>query len=198
MGGVKLEILTFVFWPNYRYPLHLPTDVHVRIFWRSYSHTSWDFALERDWNFKTPFTHGLRHLWAKTPKSKLKFINNGLNIMLSDGWKSAFEMASEDPKKILLKSRKTRNCLTFLAISKALTIHPTNFLRQIFNTSFQTVRAKKLKLCKNFTLFITRAFPEFVWHGRKGPTLKGKRLRSVKSVKQFLGKKKKLFTIYRT
>ena len=112
--------------------------------------------------------------------------------MLSDGWKSAFEMASEDPKKILLKSRKTRNCLTFLAISKALTIHPTNFLRQIFNTSFQTVRAKKLKLCKNFTLFITRAFPEFVWHGRKGPTLKGKRLRSVKSVKQFLVKKKKI------
>ena len=47
----------------------------------------------------TPFTHGLRHFWAKTPKSKLKFIKKGLNIMLSDSLKSAFKMASEDPQK---------------------------------------------------------------------------------------------------
>ena len=29
---------------------------------------------KKSWNFNTPFIHGLRHFWAKTPKSKLKFI----------------------------------------------------------------------------------------------------------------------------
>ena len=75
------------------------------------------------------FTHGLEHFWAKTPKSKLKFIKNGLNIMLSDSWKSAFKMASE-------KVRKTWNCPASLAISEALTIYSTNFLRPPFNSQF--------------------------------------------------------------
>ena len=49
--------------------------------------------------------------------------------MFLDSWKSAFEMALEDPQKILLKStKKTWNCWASLVISEALTIHPTNFL----------------------------------------------------------------------
>ena len=54
---------------------------------------------KKKWKFKMPFTHGLRHFWAKTPKSKLKLKKNGLDNMLSDLSKSAFKMASEDPKK---------------------------------------------------------------------------------------------------
>ena len=39
-------------------------------------------------------------------------------------------MASEDPQKnIAKKYKKTCNCLASLAISEALTINPTNFLR---------------------------------------------------------------------
>ena len=58
---------------------------------------------KKKWNFKTPFTHGLRHFWAKTPKSKLKFIKNGLNNLLSDLSKNAFKMTSEDPQKNIAK-----------------------------------------------------------------------------------------------
>ena len=52
-----------------------------------------------NWNFKTPFTHGLRNFWAKNLESNLKFIKTGLNNMLSYLSKSAFKMASEDPQK---------------------------------------------------------------------------------------------------
>ena len=54
-------------------------------------------------SFKTPFTYGLRHFWAKNLKSKLKFIKNGWNIMLSDSGKSAFKMAMEDLQKNIAK-----------------------------------------------------------------------------------------------
>ena len=40
--------------------------------------------------------------------------------------KIAFKMASEDPKKKMLKSTKKSNCPASLAITEALTIHPTN------------------------------------------------------------------------
>ena len=57
--------------------------------------------------------------------------------MLSDSSKSAFEMASEDPQKnIAKKYKKTWNCLASLAISEALTINPTTFLRPPFNSQF--------------------------------------------------------------
>ena len=57
--------------------------------------------------------------------------------MLSDSSKSAIEMASEDPqKKLWKKVRKKRNCPASLAISEALTINPTNFLRPPFNCQF--------------------------------------------------------------
>ena len=95
----------------------LSTHVQVRIFWRSYSDTSLEFTREieeENWNFKTPFTHGLRHFWAKTPKSKLKFIKNCLNNMLSDSSKSAFKMASEDPQKIIAKKYKKHEIVRLL------------------------------------------------------------------------------------
>ena len=47
--------------------------------------------------------------------------------MLSDLSKIAFKMALEDPQK---------NCPASLAISEALTINPTNFLRPPFNSQF--------------------------------------------------------------
>ena len=50
--------------------------------------------------------------------------------MLLDSSKSAFKMASEE------KVQKTWNSPASLAISKALTIHPTNFLRPPFNSQF--------------------------------------------------------------
>ena len=57
--------------------------------------------------------------------------------MLTDLSKSAFKMASEDPQKnIAKKYKKTWNCLASLAISEALTINPTNFLRPPFNSQF--------------------------------------------------------------
>ena len=57
--------------------------------------------------------------------------------MLSDLSKSAFKMASEDPQKnIAKKYKKTWNCPASLAISEALTINPTNFLRPPFNSQF--------------------------------------------------------------
>ena len=56
--------------------------------------------------------------------------------MPSDWWKNAFQMASEDPQQILLKSTKTWNCPASLATSEALTIHPTNVLRSLFNIQF--------------------------------------------------------------
>ena len=56
--------------------------------------------------------------------------------MLSDSWKSAFEMALEDPQKnIAKKHKKTWNCGASLAISEALTIHPTNFFRPFWIVS---------------------------------------------------------------
>ena len=60
-------------------------------------------------NFKTQFTHDLRHFWAKTPKSKLKFIKNGLNNMLSHLSKNAIKMASEDPAKNIAKKYKKKH-----------------------------------------------------------------------------------------
>ena len=54
-------------------------------------------------NLKTPFTHDLRHFWAKTLKSKFKFLKNGFNNMLLDSSKNAFKMASEDPQKNIAK-----------------------------------------------------------------------------------------------
>ena len=59
------------------------TDVYVRIFWRSYSNTSWEITREIEeekWNFKTPFTHILSHFWAKNPKSKLKYTKTDYNL----------------------------------------------------------------------------------------------------------------------
>ena len=93
------------------------TDVHVRIFWRSYSKTSWDFTREmkeENWNFKTPLTHGLRHFWAKTLKSKWKLIKKGLDFMLSDSQKSAFKMASEYPQKIIAKKYEKHEIVRLL------------------------------------------------------------------------------------
>ena len=58
---------------------------------------------KKNWNSKTPFKHGLGHFLAKTPKSKFNFINNNLNNMLSNSSKSAFKIASEDPKKNIAK-----------------------------------------------------------------------------------------------
>ena len=58
---------------------------------------------KKNWNFKTPFTHGLRYFLAKTRKSKLKYIKNGLNNMLSDLSKSALKMALEDLQKNIAK-----------------------------------------------------------------------------------------------
>jgi hypothetical protein len=46
-------------------------------------------------------------------------------------------MASEDPQKnIAKKYQNTWNCPASLAISEALTINPTNFLRPPFNSQF--------------------------------------------------------------
>ena len=57
--------------------------------------------------------------------------------MLSDSSKSAVKMASEDlEKNIAKKYKKTWNCLASLAISEALTINPTTFLRPPFNSQF--------------------------------------------------------------
>ena len=60
--------------------------------------------------------------------------------MLSDLSKSAFKIALEDPQKILLKSKKKNMKLSGffsdLAISGALTINHTNFLRPPFNSQF--------------------------------------------------------------
>ena len=74
--------------------------------------------------------------------------------MLSDLLKSAFKMASKDHKKILLKSSKNIKLSGFfrlkleltpwshacsdldLAISQALTINPTNFLRPPSDSQF--------------------------------------------------------------
>ena len=56
---------------------------------------------KKNWNFKTPFTHGFRYFWAKTQKSK--FVRNGLNNMLTDLSKSAYKMATEDPQKNIAK-----------------------------------------------------------------------------------------------
>ena len=39
--------------------------------------TSPERLRKKNWNFKTPFTHGLRHFSAKTQKSKFKSIKNG-------------------------------------------------------------------------------------------------------------------------
>ena len=49
----------------------------------------------------------------------------------------SFKMASEDPQKILLNSKKTTwNCPASLAISQALTVIPANFLRPPFDSPF--------------------------------------------------------------
>ena len=54
--------------------------------------------------------------------------------MPSNSSKSAFKMASEDPQKMQLKSTKNMNFLASLAISEALTINPTDFLRPPFDS----------------------------------------------------------------
>ena len=60
-----------------------------------------------------------------------------LNIMLLGSWKSALKWPWKTLKKILLKStKKTWNCPTSLPIFEALTIHPTNFLRPLFDSQF--------------------------------------------------------------
>ena len=70
-------------------------------------------------------------------QNQIKVYQNGFNIMLSDSWKSAFKMASENPQKnITKKYEKTWNFPASLAISEALTIHPTNFLRPLFDSQF--------------------------------------------------------------
>ena len=57
--------------------------------------------------------------------------------MLSDLSKNAFKMAPEDPQKNIAKEyKKTWYCPASLAISEALTINPTNFLRPPFNSQF--------------------------------------------------------------
>ena len=57
--------------------------------------------------------------------------------MLSNSSKSAFKMDSEDPQKnIAKKYKKTWNCPASLAISEALTINPTIFLRPPFDSQF--------------------------------------------------------------
>ena len=45
-------------------------------------------------------------------------------------------MASEDPQKNVAKKYEKINCPASLAISEALTINPTNFLRPPFNSQF--------------------------------------------------------------
>ena len=88
---------------------------------------------KKNWNFKTPFTHGFRHFWAKTQKSKSKFIKNGLNITLSDLSKDAFKMALEDPQKILLKSTKNMKLSGFFNDLRGLN-YPSY---QLFEATFQ-------------------------------------------------------------
>ena len=57
--------------------------------------------------------------------------------MLSDSSKSAFKMASEDPQKnIAKKYKKTWSFPASVAISEALTINLTNFLKPPFNSQF--------------------------------------------------------------
>ena len=56
--------------------------------------------------------------------------------MLSDSWKTAFKMALENPQQNIAQKYKTWNCPASLAISEALIIHPTNFLRPLFNSQF--------------------------------------------------------------
>ena len=57
--------------------------------------------------------------------------------MLSDSLKSALKWPGKTLKKILLKStKKHENGPASLAISEALTIQPTNFLRPLFNSQF--------------------------------------------------------------
>ena len=80
--------------------------------------------------------------------------------MPSDSWKSSFKMASEDPQKILLKVRETWNCPASLSISKALSIHPTNFLRPLFNSQFFL----------GFNFYISHKTP----HGLKTETIRPK------------------------
>ena len=87
----------------------------------------------KNWNVKTPFTHGLRHFWAKTPKSKKKKLKKGFNIMLSDSWKSAFKMTSEDAKKILQKSTKNMKLSGFFSNLRGLN-YPSY---QLFEATFQ-------------------------------------------------------------
>ena len=57
--------------------------------------------------------------------------------MLSDSSENALKIASEDPQKNIAKNYKKKlNCPASLAISEALTINPTNFLRPPFNSQF--------------------------------------------------------------
>ena len=57
--------------------------------------------------------------------------------MFSDLWKSTLKMASEDSQKnIATKVQKNMKLSGFLAISKVLTTHRTNFLRLFFNSQF--------------------------------------------------------------
>ena len=58
--------------------------------------------------------------------------------MLSDSSKSALKMVLEDPQKNIAKTvkKKTWKCPASLAISAALTINPTNFLRPAFSSQY--------------------------------------------------------------
>ena len=50
-----------------------------------------------------------------TQKSKLRFMKNGFNNMLSDSSKNAFKMALEDPQKILLKGTENMKLSGFFS-----------------------------------------------------------------------------------
>ena len=57
--------------------------------------------------------------------------------MLTDAWKSAFKMDSEDPQKnIAKKNKKKLNFPASLVISEALTNLPINFSRPLFDRQF--------------------------------------------------------------
>ena len=56
--------------------------------------------------------------------------------MLSDSSKNAFKMAAEDPQKDIAKKYEEHEIVRLLELSKALTIHRTNFLIPPFKSHF--------------------------------------------------------------
>ena len=84
----------------------LITDVHVQIFWRSYSDIRWEFTREIEeekFEFSDAIYTCVATFLSSEPKIKIRLIKQtkkySLDIVLSDYWKSAFKMASEDPKQ---------------------------------------------------------------------------------------------------